>query len=377
MKCKSCGQNLVFDKKSGVARCPDCRRSYKISVSGKPKACPKCHVTLVDKGTFWQCPDCLNKYVFAVKSTENKSSNKNVNCTPSKNSITKGVDSSKKCTDNRELDSKYVLVEEECEIEGDISINLDVEDLDSVLPEPKLYDYDGKEYIPSSSSKKDRKHHDVVTLSKMENREIIAGKKSKVGLFFAVLLGILITVSGIATFLSASQILSEIVEWFSLSTYTYTMIAFCTVFALICIAVAFKPIGAKRIGVLMSAFYGICMVAFIVFDNLIYIESIRVFLSVYGNILTYSIYGLLLLGAFIMMIINCKGEFHRKATSASIAFFVLSLLAILIFVIRMLPLDKYNLEVLESVLFYINGLDTILVMFGSYPLLSVLAKPRQ
>lgn len=374
MKCKSCGQDLVFDKKSGVARCPDCRRTYKVNVAGKPKACPKCHVTLVDKGAFWQCPDCLNKYVFAPKSTDNKSSTKGANSMPSsKNNVTKGADSSKKTTDNREFDSKYVLVEEESEIEGDISIELDVEDLDSVLPEPKLYDYDGKEYKPDSSSKKDRRHPDAVTLSKMENREIIGAKKSKVGLFFAVLLGILITVSGIISYLS----LLSIVEWLTITIYTYAIIAFFAVFTVICIAVAFKPIGAKRIGVLMAAIYGICMLLSLVFEHLIDIEFISVFLSAYGNILTYSVYGLLLLGSFIMMVVNSKGEFYRKSTSAGVAFFVFSLLALLVLAMWMLPLDKYNLEVLEPIKFYIHGIDNVLVMFASYPLLSVLAKPRQ
>lgn len=367
MKCKSCGQDLVFDKKSGVARCPDCRRTYKVNVAGKPKACPKCHVTLVDKGAFWQCPDCLNKYVFAPKSTDNKFSTKGANSMPSsKNNVTKGADSSKKTTDNREFDSKYVLVEEESEIEGDISIDLDVEDLDSVLPEPKLYDYDGKEYKPDSSSKNDRRHTDAVTLSKMENREIIGAKKSKVGLFFAVLFGVLITLAGIATFLSASGLISGIVEWFSMSIYTYTIIAFCSVFTLICIAVAFKPIGAKRIGVLMSALYGICMVVFYVLTVFVSYIDFSQWLLQHSTIIIYSFYGLLVLASFIMMVVNCKGEFHRKATSAGITFFVFSLLALLIFASGTLGISQ-NISLLHPVL----------VMFGSYTLLSVLAKPRQ
>lgn len=379
MKCKSCGQNLVFDKKSGIARCPDCRRTYKVSVVGKPKDCPKCHVTLVDKGTFWQCPNCSNKYVFAPKSdmeksTENKRNGVN-NSAATKNKHNNVNDSSTSKANSQELDPKYVLVEENDDIDENVSIKLDVDDIESVL-EPKLYDYDGTEYVPDkpANAKKGKKGSNAVTLSKMEHySEIISGKKSKVGLFFAVLLGILITISGIISYLS----LSSIVEWLTIAVYTYAIIVFFAVFTVICIAVAFKPIGAKRIGVLMAAIYGICMLLSFVFEYLINIEFISVFLSAYGNILTYSAYGLLLLGSFIMMVVNCKGEFHRKSTSAGVVFFVFSLLALLVLAMWMLPLDKYNLEVLEPIKSYIHGIDNVLVMFASYPLLSVLAKPRQ
>lgn len=372
MKCRSCGQNLVFDKKSGIARCPDCRRTYKVSVMGKPKACPRCSTTLIDKGAFWQCPNCSNKYVFAPKSEVNKpSNNTGINDqTTAKNKQNNANGLNAKSGKSQELDPRYMLVEENQEIDENASIEINVGGVDRVV-EPKLYDYDGTEYVSDKPTKgeNDKKQSNAVMLSEMEHRsEIKGGKKSKVGLIFAILLGILITIVGIACYVYGPKK----VEWFSSSMSFYVVTAFYALFAIICIAVSFKPIGAKRIGILMAMLYGLCSM---LGGNLT--NDFRMPWMEYKKIVIFGLYGLLLVGAFLVMVINCRGDFHRRSTVAGVFFFIFSLLALLVVAIVLIPWEKYKLDVLLSVIPYFSGLEFVLVMFSSYPLLSILAKPKQ
>ncbi len=372
MKCRSCGQNLVFDKKNGIARCPDCRRTYKVSVAGKPKACPRCHTTLVDRGAFWQCPNCSNKYVFAPKSEINKpSDNTGVNVqTVTKNKHNNANGLSEKNAKDQDLDPRYVLVEEDQEIDEDASIKINVDGKDGVV-EPKLYDYDGTEYVPDKpkNGENDKKHSNVVTLSEMENgSEVERRKRSNVGLFFAVLLGVLITIVGIAYYVYKLNI----VELFSTSIWFYVVTAFYALFTIICILVSFKPIGAKRIGILMAMLYGLCSMLGCNLTN-----DFRMSWIEYERIVIFGLYGLLLVGAFLVMVINCKGDFHRRSTVAGVFFFIFSLIALLVVALQMIPWEKYKLDVLLSVIPYFSNFELVLIMLSSYPLLSILAKPKQ
>lgn len=67
MKCKYCGQEIVVDEQTKVGVCAGCGRKFAISTVAKAKVCKACNADLVDKGAYWECPECGKKYSFSKK----------------------------------------------------------------------------------------------------------------------------------------------------------------------------------------------------------------------------------------------------------------------------------------------------------------------
>lgn len=75
MKCRNCGKEIVVDEKTNVGVCVGCGKKFVISTVARAKVCTECKSDLVNKGAFWECPNCGKKFSFVNNKKQNENSN--------------------------------------------------------------------------------------------------------------------------------------------------------------------------------------------------------------------------------------------------------------------------------------------------------------
>lgn len=268
---------------------------------------------------------------------------------------------------------------------------------EKTLPElPKLYDYDGTEYssnsTASSSPLPKAEAKPVQTLNSLENGstgglkngliDVSKNKGSKKikrsGLPFAIILGILIMLTSIGayacTFLQSIESLSANKDLF-VSVAKYISIAFYLFLAITFFGSLRGEFGDKKIGMFFSGLSGVALVVFLVLLTFVPDgSSFKEGLVDNANITTYGIYGCFVFSTFLTLVISCDTEVRKKVNSVAIASFVLAIVSTFVLALKMLPLEKLNMSIIQVALPYIDGLDKVILACSGISILAVTGK---
>lgn len=268
---------------------------------------------------------------------------------------------------------------------------------EKTLPElPKLYDYDGTEYnnnsTTSSSSLPKAEAKPVQTLNSLENGatgglkngliDVSKNKGSKKikrsGLPFAIIFGILIMLTSIGayacTFLQSLESLSANKDLF-VSLSKYISIAFYLFLAITFFGSLRGEFGDKKIGMFFSGLSGVALVVFLLLLTFVPDgSSFKEGLVDNANIATYGIYGCFVFSTFLTLVISCDTESRKKVNSVAIASFVLAIVSTFVLALKMLPLEKLNMSIIQVALPYIDGLDKVILALSGISILAVTGK---
>ena len=268
---------------------------------------------------------------------------------------------------------------------------------EKTLPElPKLYDYDGTEYnnnsTASSSPLPKAEAKPVQTLNSLENGSTgglknglidVSKKKSskkikRSGLPFAIILGILIMLTSIGayacTFLQSIESLSANKDLF-VSLAKYISIAFYLFLAITFFGSLRGEFGDKKIGMFFSGLSGVALVVFLLLLTFVPDgSSFKEGLVDNANIATYGIYGCFVFSTFLTLVISCETESRKKVNSVAIASFVLAIVSTFVLALKMLPLEKLNMSIIQVALPYIDGLDKVILALSGVSILAVTGK---
>lgn len=268
---------------------------------------------------------------------------------------------------------------------------------EKTLPElPKLYDYDGTEYNSSSTASSSplpkAEAKPVQTLNSLENGSTgglknglidVSKKKSskkikRSGLPFAIIFGILIMLTSIGayacTFLQSIESLSANKDLF-VSLAKYISIAFYLFLAITFFGSLRGEFGDKKIGMFFSALSGVALVVFLLLLTFVPDgSSFKEGLVDNANITTYGIYGCFVFSTFLTLVISCDTESRKKVNSVAIASFVLAIVSTFVLALKMLPLEKLNMSIIQVALPYIDGLDKVILAFSGISILAVTGK---
>lgn len=268
---------------------------------------------------------------------------------------------------------------------------------EKTLPElPKLYDYDGTEYnnnsTASSSPLPKAEAKPVQTLNSLENGstgglkngliDVSKNKGSKKikrsGLPFAIIFGILIMLTSIGayacTFLQSIESLSANKDLF-VSLAKYISIAFYLFLAITFFGSLRGEFGDKKIGMFFSGLSGVALVVFLLLLTFVPDgSSFKEGLVDNANITTYGIYGCFVFSTFLTLVISCETESRKKVNSVAIASFVLAIVSTFVLALKMLPLEKLNMSIIQVALPYIDGLDKVILALSGVSILAVTGK---
>lgn len=261
---------------------------------------------------------------------------------------------------------------------------------------PKLYDYDGSEYSSNTTAKPlaslpKTEQKPVQTLESLTSAEsgglkngvidVSNGKgkkkgKSK-GMPFAIAFGILIMLTSIGSYaltLLQAPISNEPTRNLFASISNYLAIAFYLFFAISYFGSLRDEFGDKRIAMFFSGLCGVAMVVVLLLGFLPDGSSFKEKLVYNADITVYGIYGCYVFSSFITLVISCETEVRKKVTSVSIASFILAIVSLVVLALRMLPLEKMNMSIVQVALPFINGLDKVILACSVIPILTVTAK---